>query len=72
MLSVMALFETIDHAIRSAEVKSAEAFVRVPLIKPVLLDDEGKLPGSDERIYRLYARQWVRQGIAYYREVYPE
>ena len=67
-----ALFETLDYAVRSADVKQAPAMISVPLIKPAMLDDEGKLPHADERRERLYARQWVKQGVAFYREVWNE
>lgn len=70
-MSLLALYETIDHCVRSATVKNAEAMVHIPLVKPTELDDEGRLPGSEEFLWRVYKRQWVRDGIALYREVWP-
>ncbi len=69
-MSLKALFETIDFCTRMATVKTAEAIVKIPLIRPALPDDAGRLPDSDEIRYRTYARIWCRDGIAYYREIW--
>ncbi len=65
------ILETLDHARKFVDVKTAEAVMRTRLVKPAELDDNGRLPGSDEFLYRLYTRQWCRDGIAYYKEAWP-
>ncbi len=67
---IKAIFETLDYCTRIVEMKRAEALVKVRIEKPQELDDLGIPDPTVHLKERVYARQWVKQGVALYREVY--
>jgi len=70
---ITAVFETLDFCVRTAQLREAPAVLPVVLYEPIPPESPHVRDLSAERRtskkgFRVYKRQWARDGIAYYRE----
>lgn len=75
---ITAVFETLDHCVRTAHLREAPAVFPVALYEPPQSPpafarstadaDFSRKPAAGRQQLRVYKRQWVRDSVAYYRE----